>query len=79
MAADAGEPPYSPITEMRYFFSQGFPLLLANLLEWGLPPLANMFIAGHTPDGVRLPGGEGRQASRVAASLSASAAYPRES
>lgn len=52
--ADDGEPPYSPANEVRCFFVQGIPLMVAALLEWGVPPLINMAIAGHTPGSATL-------------------------
>ena len=45
----ADVPPYSFGHEVRYFFSKGVPLGLSAILKWGVPPLANMAFAGHTP------------------------------
>ena len=45
---------YSLRNELRFFFSQGVPLCLSAILEWGAPPLITMFFAGSTPDSVHL-------------------------
>ena len=49
--SDFQEPPYSLRVETWYFFRQGVPLVLSSILEWGIPPLAGMVIAGHVKDG----------------------------
>lgn len=45
------EPPYSLAAEITYFFRQGVPLVLASVLEWGVPPMTAMIIAGHVREG----------------------------
>ena len=45
------EPPYSFAAEVEYFFKQGVPLVLSGVLEWGVPPLSAMVIAGHVKEG----------------------------
>ena len=45
------EPPYSFSAEVDYFFKQGVPLVLSGVLEWGVPPLSAMVIAGHVKEG----------------------------
>lgn len=44
-------PPFSVAAEIRLFFRQGVPLVLSSFLEWGVPPLAAMVIAGHVKEG----------------------------
>ena len=46
----ATEPPYSVRNELRYFVSQGVPLLVMSLLKMGVPPFFSMVVAGQTPD-----------------------------
>lgn len=48
------EPPYSFAYELRYFFYKGVPLGLSSILEWGVPPLFAMVMAGHATDSATL-------------------------
>lgn len=48
------EPQYSVCQEVRFFFSQGLPLLLLNILKTGVPPLFTMLVAGRTPESATL-------------------------
>ena len=48
------EPPYSFAYELRYFFYKGVPLGLSSILEWGVPPLFAMVMAGHAHDSATL-------------------------
>ena len=48
------EPPYSFGYELRYFFYKGVPLGLSSILEWGVPPLFAMVMAGHAQDSATL-------------------------
>ena len=48
------EPPYSFGYELRYFFYKGVPLGLSSILEWGVPPLFAMVMAGHAHDSATL-------------------------
>ena len=48
------EPPYSFSYELRYFFYKGVPLGLSSILEWGVPPLFAMVMAGHAQDSATL-------------------------
>lgn len=40
--------PYAFWNEVRYFWEKGLPLGLSAILEWGVPPLFAMVVAGHT-------------------------------
>eukprot|EP01013_Petalomonas_cantuscygni_P045092 TRINITY_DN9723_c0_g2_i1.p1 TRINITY_DN9723_c0_g2~~TRINITY_DN9723_c0_g2_i1.p1 ORF type:complete len:723 (-),score=85.16 TRINITY_DN9723_c0_g2_i1:388-2556(-) len=51
---DEGAAPFSPATELKYFLTQGVPLGVAAVLEWGLPPLVTIMFAGHTNDSAAL-------------------------
>ncbi len=42
------ELPYSFGNELYLFFNQGLPLMMSSVLEWGLPPMVAMVMAGHT-------------------------------
>lgn len=44
------ELPYSVPNELRYFVNKSIPLGLSAILEWGVPPLMNMVMAGQTAD-----------------------------
>ena len=46
----ATEPPYSVSNELRYFVSQGVPLLVMSSLKMGVPPFFSMVVAGQTPE-----------------------------
>jgi Na+-driven multidrug efflux pump len=48
-ALEEERPPYSFNNEMRFFFRTGVPLGLAATLEWGIPPIFAMIMAGQTP------------------------------
>ena len=45
------EPPYSPRTELAFFFRKGIPLGLSAVLEWGVPPVFSMFMMGQQTGG----------------------------
>jgi len=44
------EPSYSFNNEIRFFFGRGIPLGLAELMEWGAPPMFAMVMAGRRRD-----------------------------
>lgn len=48
------QPPYSLRNEVRFFFAKGLPLGLSSFLEWGIPPLFSMIMAGHTTNSAEL-------------------------
>eukprot|EP00457_Paulinella_chromatophora_P004936 gb/GEZN01004949.1/.p1 GENE.gb/GEZN01004949.1/~~gb/GEZN01004949.1/.p1 ORF type:complete len:584 (-),score=60.52 gb/GEZN01004949.1/:76-1827(-) len=48
--SEVDEPPYSLTNEFGYFFRRGVPIGMAAMLEWGVPPMVAMSMAGHTPD-----------------------------
>lgn len=54
--AERGEPKGKSflMTEARFFFSKGVPLSLASIMQWGVPPTINLFIAGATEDSAKL-------------------------
>jgi Na+-driven multidrug efflux pump len=49
-ANDKAIPPYSLYYETWYFFTKGVPLMIAAVLEWGVPPWVALALAGHTHD-----------------------------
>ena len=48
------EPPYSVKNELNFFLVKGLPLMLSAMLEWGVPPLVAMVMAGHTESSASL-------------------------
>jgi len=46
--------PFSTTNEIRFFFNKGVPLCIGSVMNFGLPPLVAMALAGHTHNSAHL-------------------------